>query len=149
MRTIALICFFLSLNLKALEYKGHEAKSYTFPLRNMAVIASDEGYYPSNLVIFEGEKIQLVVTSTSKEPSCFILQEKGVFLEASKGKVSEAEVFFKDPGIYKFHCPTQKIEGKITVLEKIKPEVEPVDRKRTPAVWMPKDVPLDDSDLGE
>jgi hypothetical protein len=138
------LVFFTSYSLMALDYKSFEAKSYTFPQRNMAVIASDEGYYPSNLVIFEGEKIQLSVTSTSKEPSCFILQEKGVFLEAAKGKVSEAAIQFPHAGIYKFHCPTQKIEGKVTVLEKIKPQVEPVDMKRSPAVWMPKDVPAND-----
>ena len=126
---ICSICF-------GLEYKNFEAKSYTFPTRKLSLIATDEGYYPNNLVIFEGEKIELTLTSTSKDPSCLILKDKGVFLEASKGKISEANIQFKKPGTYKFHCPSQKIEGKVTVLQKIRPEVEV---KRSPAYWMPRE----------
>ena len=133
---VSTIIFLFICKVYALDYKNFEAKSYTVPLRKFSLIATEEGYYPNNLVIFEGEKIELTLTSTTKDPSCFIMQEKNIFLEASKGKVSEAKIAFKRPGKYKFHCPSQKIEGRVTVLEKIKPQIEV---KRAPAHWMPRD----------
>lgn len=93
------------------------AWSKELPLREVSVIVTPEGYYPRNLTVFQGERVKFYVTSTVDEAGCFIVQGQKVFMAASKGKVSEAEAVFEHPGSFAFYCPSNKNDGKITVLE--------------------------------
>ena len=91
-----------------------------------------------------------------KEPSCFMLNEKGVFLSAHAGRVNEAVISFDQAGIYRFYCPSQKFRGKVHVLEdpetkwrkkvakELKIEGKEQKRTRSPAsqtrvLWRPKE----------
>ena len=88
------------------------------PQRDISVIISREGQYPKNLVIFKGERVRLFVTTTIPEGSCLSIPSKDIFLTAKRGKISESVLFFNEAGIYSFHCPMGKMQGKIFVLDR-------------------------------
>lgn len=114
------------------------------PMREIAIIFSDEGYYPKSISVFEGEKVRFFVTSTTEKPHCFIVESHKLFLSATKGKISEGEVHFDKPGKFSFYCPSAKVDGRVVVLEKkekVRREVasEQAPVKRDPLKWVPKD----------
>ena len=121
------------------------ATIYQSPLRSYSIIASQDGYYPDKLVAFEGEKVKFFVTGTDKIPNCFIIQQKGLFLAANLGTITEGEVFFDKAGEYEFHCPTNNIRGKLTILSRdsLKPKVEEKKESKrgiaSETEWTPKD----------
>jgi len=115
-------------------------RSFDLPVREQAVIITDEGFYPQNIVIFKGEKVRFFVTNTSDQKSCFILKGKDFFLAAEKGKVSEGVFHFKDKGRVEFYCPSQKNKGHLTVLEKPKKGSREIASEKTSVrVWMPRE----------
>ncbi|MCM2351725.1 MAG: cupredoxin domain-containing protein [Bacteriovoracaceae bacterium] len=110
------------------------------PLREVAVIVTQEGYYPKSLSVFEGEKIKFYVTSTVEEPHCMIVESHKVFLAANKGKVTEAEVVFDKAGEFSFYCPSSKNNGKVVVLKKQVPKREVAsEKKHDGMLWTPKE----------
>ena len=118
-------------------------KRFDLPLREQAIIVSDEGFYPKSISVFKGEQVRFFVTSTSDNKSCFILKGKDLFLAAEKGKVSEGVVYFNKAQTVEFYCPTLPSKGRLTVLER------PKDKKQKRAqrtmaservrVWMPRE----------
>lgn len=121
------------------------ATLYITPRREISVIVTEEGYYPKSFSIFKGEKVRFFVTSTTDKPSCFIVDGKKMFLAANKGKITEAEVEFNDPGVYKFYCPSGKIKGRLTVVErpdavnKIERKIASNPLEKKSRYWMPKE----------
>lgn len=110
------------------------------PLREVAVIVTQEGYYPKSLSVFEGEKVKFYVTSTVEEPHCMIVESHKVFLAANKGKVTEAEVVFDKAGEFSFYCPSSKNNGKVVVLKKQVPKREVAsEKKHDGMLWTPKE----------
>lgn len=112
------------------------------PVRELSIIATNEGYYPKEISVFIGEKLRLFLTSTVRERgSCLILPQKKVFLSARMGKVSEAEIMFDRSGVYKFYCPAGKIFGNITVIQKkdYRKENERSIASKVFDYWMPRD----------
>lgn len=112
-------------------------------MREMAIIATQDGFYPRSISVFKGERVRFYLTNTSDQKSCFILKGKEVFLSAEKGKVSETVVYFDNPGKFEFYCPTHKEKGKVTVLERPK-DKEKRRAQRSIAsqkvrIWMPKE----------
>lgn len=142
-----LLVFATSFSAMGLDYAYSEKKVYKQPVREQALIVSKEGFYPQNIVAFTGEKVRLFLTTTTDEPSCFIFPEKKVFVSAQRGKIAEDEFEVDKAGVYEFHCPTGKIKGTITVLEKESERRKRIDRsmasKQVIKVWRPKDYPTD------
>ena len=128
--------FFLLLSLPALSKGG--LKKY--PLREVSIILGSEGYYPQKITIFEGEKVRFYLTSSISEGSCLLMESPKLFLAANRGKISEGEVIFEEPGEYQFYCPNVKEAGRVIVLPKKRPQRE-IASQETPKsqVWMPKD----------
>ena len=129
--------------------KKKQVKKFERPVREVAVIVTEEGYYPKKISVFKGEEVNFYVTSTINSPNCFIVAGKNVFLAAIKGKVNEAKAKFTSSGTYKVYCPSTKIEGKLVVLER-NPDKKEVKRKKEEARrargiarahWKPKDYP--------
>lgn len=137
-----LLLFILFLPISSMAQEHLKAKSFKQPLRELSVIAGEDGFYPSSLVAFKGERVRFFVTSTTSANNCFLLQKHKVFLAAQKGKVSEAEVVLEEAGSFKFYCPAAKFEGQLTVLEKEnKKETVRQDRKiasEKPNYWTPR-----------
>jgi plastocyanin len=124
-------------------------KKFDRPTREMAIIVTEEGYYPKSISVFEGERVHFYITSTLTEPSCFILAGKETFISANKGRLTETVVEFDEAGTHRFYCPSNKISGKVTVLGKPKPlqklnrslasmKGNPIGRNKKSA-WRPKD----------
>ena len=137
---ILLIFFTISLNIYSKEYG--RSSVFDIPQREISIIATEEGYYPEKLAIFQGEKVRFFVTSTTKRPSCFIMNSQEVFLTAEKGKISEGVGYFDRPGTYRYHCPTGKLQGKIIVMPKRVEMKREVASKKESApivnIWIPK-----------
>lgn len=119
---------------------GQALASDSRPLRELAVIVTKEGYYPKSLSVFEGERVKFFVTSTVEEPHCMIVESHKVFLAATKGKVTEAEVVFEKAGEFSFYCPSSKNNGKVVVLKKQVPKREIAsEKKHDGMLWTPKE----------
>jgi plastocyanin len=134
------------VELNALEYEFANAKKLDVPVRELAIIATEEGFYPEAFSIFAGEKIRFFLTTTSNTPSCLIIGEKELYLSATKGNVSEGTAYFEKAGNYKFYCPTNKIKGRLSVIKRPRTAEEILDaRSRKIAsenkikVWYPKE----------
>ncbi|MFA5582920.1 MAG: cupredoxin domain-containing protein [Bacteriovoracaceae bacterium] len=126
---------FLSLLVLSSSLMAQDA-----PLREIAVIFTDEGYYPKSISVFEGEKVRFFVTSTTEKPQCFIVESHKLFLSANKGKITEGEVLFDRPGKFSFYCPSSKNDGRVVVLEKKKKSERSIaSEKKDPLKWVPKD----------
>lgn len=124
-------------------------KLYLTAYREISLIATPEGYYPSKITLFEGEKVHFFVTAIGSSPSCFIINEKGIFLSAISGKVSEGETYFETAGVFTYRCPSTKIEGKLVILPKKRKVERSIASTRARAkLWRPKDVPDDWSNEG-
>jgi hypothetical protein len=124
---------FSSFNLLAEEVKSK-------PIREIAVIAGINGFYPEKIVAFKNEKLKVFFTSTQDQASCMILDQHKLFLSAKKGSISEAEIEVNNSGTFDIYCPGQEFKTKLMVLERPtdkKEEVREVERK--PAHWMPRD----------
>lgn len=95
-----------TLNLYRETAESTKDQKFSIPRREMAIIVTNEGYYPKSLAVFRGERVKFYITNTSEKPSCFVIKEKGVFLSANKGSITEAEVYFDKPGTIEFYCPS-------------------------------------------
>jgi len=129
----------------SLVFDYEEAKSFAVPVREHSIIVTPEGFYPKQISLFAGEKLKLFVTSTLDKPSCFMMKGKDIFLPAKKGEIAEGSVYFKKPGKFRYYCPTGKISGVITVLErhsdKLKRSRGIASGKSRRRKWLPKEVP--------
>ena len=116
---------------------------FDVPVREVSIIAAEEGFYPRRISVFKGEKLKIFLTGKDKNPSCLTIPAKDLFMAANVGEITEGTVYFKKPGVFKYHCPTGKIEGRITVLDKPTKE-EKVKRKiasktKKSKYWMPRE----------
>ncbi len=116
--------------------------------REIAIVASDSGFYPSTIPIFVGEKVLIYLTSTTNNPSCLMIPEQSIFLSAEKGKISEKVTYFDKKGVVKFSCPNGNIAGEFVVLERKNSISDGLDKRQrasleavdTPIkIWSPKD----------
>lgn len=137
---LSLVLF--SVKLMAIDY-GMPAENYDSPLREVSLIISPEGYYPQNITVFQGEEVKFYLTNSTPKQSCMILKEKNIFLSSKIGEISEGKATFNELGTFQFYCPTGKISGKITVMERpsdtAKREIASQKKKQTVRFWLPKD----------
>ena len=142
MKLLFLFTIVLCLESQAAELnQNFKKRTFENPLREVSVIVGDDGFYPSTIVAFEGEKIHFFITSSTKKNQCFVLQKHEVFVSAEFGRINETEVVLEHAGRYKFYCPSHKFEGFLTVLSKDKPE-EQISRtvaSEKPNYWTPRD----------
>ncbi len=145
MKKIICLLFLTLIAFAGRSYADSEVMNLDHPLREISVIASETGYYPDAPIAFVGEKVRLFVTTTTDEKRCLLIPDKKIFLNMEKGKIDEGEFIATEPGVYKFHCPTGKLKGALTVF------AHPDDKKRELAsesrsrvkIWFPKDRPED------
>ena len=103
--------------------------------RQISIIASQESFYPQNILVYEGETVRFYITTVSPE-SCFVIKEKNVFTGLKRGEIFEQEVQFSEQGNFSFFCPSHKIMGNILVLPK---QVKSLTRRPASLEWMPRD----------
>ena len=139
---ITLILLFLINSAFALDY-GLPEESYEIPKREISIIITPEGYYPQKISVFQGEEVKFFLTNTGKNQSCMIIKEKNIYLSSRLGQMVEGRAHFSELGTFQFYCPTGKISGAITVLERpsenAKWEIASQKQKQTVRYWLPKD----------
>ena len=112
-----LIAIYFSVGAaRAQVYDHHSFQKFKNPERDFAIVVTPEGYYPDRLILFEGEKVQFFVTSTSADAGCLIVENHSLFLPATKGRLSEGTVVFDQAGEFNYYCPSYNHKGKIVVL---------------------------------
>jgi len=142
MKNVVILSVIFTINSYAQEFH-----KFQVPLREHSIIATDDGYFPDHISIFEGEKLRLFFTTTSKVPGCLKIREKKLFLSAKKGSLAEGEITFKHSGVFEYYCPAGNLKGTITVLRKSNSSGPFVSRGRTiqsvrekkKRQWRPKD----------
>lgn len=141
MKALAIL-FLIVQSAWAIDY-GLPEESYEIPQREVSIIISPEGYYPQKISVFQGEEVKFFITNTSSAQSCLILKEKNLFISTRIGQITETKAHFAELGNFQFYCPTGKISGMITVLErpslKAKREIASKKEKQTVRYWLPKD----------
>lgn len=139
---VILSLYFIFTSAFALDY-GAPAESYEAPKREISIIISKEGYYPQNITVFQGEEVKFFITNATTQQSCMILKEKNMFISSKMGQISESTAQFSELGDFQFYCPTGKISGKITVMErpsdKSRREIASQKSKQTVRYWLPKE----------
>lgn len=117
------------------------------PVREVAVILTPEGAYPSSIFAYKGEKIRFYLSATTKRPSCFMVPHHDVFVAVPPGEVREASLVLEHQGELEFHCPTGNIKGSLSVHEHPREARERRQRElaseqekaQGPKIWMPRD----------
>lgn len=115
------------------------SKQITTINRQHAIIAGKYSYYPSKIVIFKNETLRIFLTSVTEKPNCMIIKDKNIFLSAKKGDVTEKIITFNKTGNFKFHCPSNNIEGTISVIQKIDKEKSRKIASTEQSEWMPRE----------
>ena len=141
MKYLLILTLFSTLG-HALEDTAFHKKKLDIAEREQAIIVAPEGYYPQKLTIFEGEKVKFFISSTVETPTCMMMPSHKLYIAVRKGKIAEGEAYFDKPGKYIFYCPTGKIKGTVTVLER--PTLVSAENRREIAstkvqVWRPKE----------
>jgi len=136
--------YFVSLRsgLMAIENSDYfKAKRYEFPIKKIAIISTKDGFYPQRIVLKEGEKLKIFLTSI-KQNGCFFMAKKNIFISAKENTITEKDIFFEKAGNYEFNCPSTHSKGQIIVLSKKKKD-KSITRKiaSEPKVktWIPRD----------
>ena len=149
MKLLLFLLFFHGVISMAQVYDHHSFNKFKTPQRDLAVVVTDEGFYPDRLILFEGEKARFFVTSTTNDAKCMIIENHSFFLPATKGRLTEAEIVFDKAGEYSYYCPSFSHRGKLVVLGERQRAQSVVKINRDPASttsevqteqgWVPKE----------
>jgi plastocyanin len=82
-----------------------------------AVIASDQGFFPSTVFVTQGIPVRLFVTGASAKSQCFIMDSFGVRRQIKSQKIEEISFTPETSGTYTFTCPMNGARGQIVVRE--------------------------------
>lgn len=133
--------YFIYLLFLASVLNAQEINKLERPVRNYSVILAEDGFSPENLVAYEGETLNISVTSTKEDKGCLFLREHNVFIAAQRGKINHGSVDLDEQGSFEFYCPSLKFKGTLTVLSKPEKEVKRDIASEKPEVnyWLPRD----------
>jgi len=86
-------------------------------VQEVSVIVSDYGFFPNRVPVIAGVPVKIFLATTTKQTSCFMLDEFGVKKGISPGKVDEVVFVPTGTGRVRFYCPMKSIEGWLVVKE--------------------------------
>lgn len=136
------VIIFSIYELKALVIESGNKAIFN---REVSIIATDEGFYPSHISFFEGERVKFYVTGSDlKKSKCLMITETKLFLAANNDLITEGSVHFKRPGIYYYYCPSSSFRGRITVLRKKRSVQRKIASQKIQKIWMPKNDMMDE-----
>lgn len=122
--TLFYLLLFSTLSLRAAELVERE----------IAVMATPDGYYPDRLVVYQGEKVRFYFTALTRS-SCLLIEDGQLFLSAEVDQLAMSEVVFKRAGRFKFYCPEEKKSGYLHVL---RDHTLPSMRNSENNLWIPR-----------
>ncbi len=86
-------------------------------IQEVAVIASDHGYFPKTIFVSRDVPVRLFVTGASKNTLCFMMDSFQVRRQVRAQKIEEITFTPSMPGKYRFFCPVNGMEGTVVVRE--------------------------------
>lgn len=84
-------------------------------VQEVAVIASDLGFFPKTLFVTRDIPVTLFVTGASKNTLCLMMDSFGVRRQVRVKQVEEISFTPGMPGQYRFYCPVNGMEGTLVV----------------------------------
>lgn len=85
--------------------------------QEVALIASETGFYPQTLFVTRGVPVRLFVTGASKANLCVMVDSFDVKKQVRFNRVEEITFMPKFSGQFRVHCPMTGMEGTLVVKE--------------------------------
>lgn len=98
---------------QAMIREAKKSKAY----QETAVIANDQGFFPSTVFVTQGIPVRLFVTGASAKSNCFIMDSFGVRRQIRSQRIEEISFTPETPGTYTFTCPMNGARGAVVVKE--------------------------------
>ncbi len=86
-------------------------------VQEVALIASDLGYFPRTLFVVRDMPVRLYVTGASKSTLCIMMDSFQVRKQVRYQKIEEITFTPGLPGKFRFYCPVNGMEGTLVVKE--------------------------------
>jgi plastocyanin len=86
-------------------------------IQEVALIASDLGYFPRTVFVSRDVPVRLYVTGSSKNTLCIMMDSFSVRKQVRSHKIEEITFTPNVPGKYRFYCPVNGMEGMLVVKE--------------------------------
>jgi plastocyanin len=86
-------------------------------VQEVAIIASDLGYFPKTVFVSRDVPVRLFVTGSSKNTLCIMMDSFQVRKQIRSQKIEEITFTPNAPGKYRFYCPVNGMEGSLVVKE--------------------------------
>ena len=86
-------------------------------VQEVAVIASDLGFFPKTVFVSRDVPVRLYVTGSSKNTLCIMMDSFQVKKQIRSQKIEEITFTPNMPGSYRFYCPVNGMEGTMIVKE--------------------------------
>lgn len=87
-------------------------------VQEIALIASDLGYFPKTIFVNRDVPVRLFVTGASKEALCLMMDSFQVRKQVKSNSIQEVTFTPNQPGRYRFYCPVNaELQGTLIVRE--------------------------------
>jgi hypothetical protein len=86
-------------------------------ITQVAIIASDLGFFPRVIMAWKGLPVRLFVTSASRQPLCLMVEPFSIRKQLRAIKVEEFEFTPQEVGTIRMHCPINGMEATLVVRE--------------------------------
>jgi plastocyanin len=86
-------------------------------VQEVAIIASDLGYFPKTIFVSRDVPVRMFVTGSSKNTLCIMMDSFQVRKQIRSQKIEEITFTPSAPGKYRFYCPVNGMEGSLVVKE--------------------------------
>jgi plastocyanin domain-containing protein len=86
-------------------------------VQEVALIASDLGFFPKTLFVSRDVPVRMYVTGSSKSTLCIMMDSFQVRKQVRSQKIEEITFTPNVPGKYRFYCPVNGMEGTMVVKE--------------------------------
>ena len=86
-------------------------------IQEVAVIASESGFYPKTFFVSRDVPVRLFITGASRGSLCLMMDSFNVRKQIRANKIEEITFTPNEPGTYRFYCPVNGGEGTMVVKE--------------------------------
>lgn len=93
----------------------HPEEVYKNGVQEVAIIASDTGFFPTKVIVRKNIPVQLRLTSASNTSYCFVMDEFNISRSVPAQEVVEIRFLPDKANTYRFYCPKQEIQGTLVV----------------------------------
>ncbi|MDR3608719.1 MAG: cupredoxin domain-containing protein [Oligoflexia bacterium] len=86
-------------------------------VQEVAVIATDLGFFPKTIFVTRDVPVRLFVTGASTHTLCIMMDSFQVRKQIRAKQIEEITFIPSTPGKYRFYCPVNGMEGSLVVKE--------------------------------